>query len=55
MAVKAFGKAKDDQSVYVGTYRQVANYNDHAAYELEGPDSLYIYYFTSVVIYKDVS
>ena len=49
MVVKASGTAKDDQSLYLGNYRQIANYNGHAAYELEGQDQLYIYYYSSVV------
>ena len=49
MIVKASGTAKDDQSLYLGNYRQIANYNGHAAYELEGQDQLYIYYYSSVV------
>ena len=47
--VKAAGPAKDDQSIYLGVYRQIINYNNHAAYELEGSDQLYIYFFSSVV------
>ena len=47
--VKANGPAKEDQSIYMGTYREVANYNGHIAYEKEGSDQLYIYYFSSVV------
>ena len=49
MVVVASGGAKDDQSLYLGTYRQIANYNGHAAYELEGTDQLYIYFYSSVV------
>ena len=45
----ASGGAKEDQSLYLGTYRQIANYNGHAAYELEGADQLYIYFYSSVV------
>ena len=43
------GAAKEDQSLYLGTYRLIANYNGHAAYELEGGDQLYIYFYSSVV------
>ena len=43
------GAAKEDQSLYLGTYRIIANYNGHAAYELEGADQLYIYFYSSVV------
>ena len=49
MVVKATGPARDDQSIYLGTYRQIVNYNDHAAYALEGSEQLYIYFFSSVV------
>ena len=52
MVVRASGTAKDDQSLYLGNYRQIANYNGHAAYELEGQDQLYIYYYSSVVSKK---
>ena len=45
VVVKASGPAKDDQSIYLGVYRQIINYNEHAAYELEGSDQLYIYFF----------
>ena len=51
MVVKASGRAKEDQSIYLGTYRQIVNYNDHAAYALEGSEQLYIYFFSSVVSY----
>ena len=51
MVVRATGSAKDDQSLYLGNYRQIANYNGHAAYELDGSDQLYIYYYSSVVSY----
>ena len=49
VVVVASGGAKEDQSLYLGTYRQIANYNGHAAYELEGADQLYIYFYSSVV------
>ena len=49
VVVKASGNARDDQSIYLGTYRQIVNYNDHAAYALEGSEQLYIYFFSSVV------
>ena len=49
MVVRATGPASEDQSIYLGTYRQIVNYNDHAAYALEGSEQLYIYYFSSVV------
>ena len=49
VVVKANGPAKEDQSIYLGVYRQIVNYNGHAAYEKEGDDQLYIYYFSSVV------
>ena len=48
--VKATGGAKDDQSLYLGSYKKVSNpYNGRSAYEREGTDKLYIYFFTSEV------
>ena len=49
VVVVSSGAAKEDQSLYLGTYRIIANYNGHAAYELEGADQLYIYFYSSVV------
>ena len=49
VVVVSSGAAKEDQSLYLGTYRVIANYNGHAAYELEGADQLYIYFYSSVV------
>ena len=50
MLVKATGGAKDDQSLYLGSYKKVSNpYNGRSAYEREGTDKLYIYFFTSEV------
>ena len=48
--VKATGGAKGDQSLYLGSYKKVSNpYNGRSAYEREGTDKLYIYFFTSEV------
>ena len=37
------------QSLYLGTYRKISNYNNHFAYKLEGKEQLYIYYYSSPV------
>ena len=47
--VRASGAARRDQSLYLGTYKKVSNYNGHIAYELEGKDRLYIYFYSSPV------
>ena len=52
MVVKASGNAKQDQSLYLGTYIKISNYNGHHAYEREGKERLYIYFYSSLVIVK---
>ena len=53
--VKATGGAKDDQSLYLGSYKKVSSpYNGRGAYQREGTDKLYIYFFTSEVILRQV-
>ena len=47
--VKASGNAKQDQSLYLGTYIKISNYNGHHAYEREGKERLYIYFYSSLV------
>ena len=47
--VKASGNAKQDQSLYIGTYNKISNYNGHHAYEREGKERLYIYFYSSLV------
>ncbi len=47
--VRASGAAKRDQSLYLGTYRRISNYNGHYAYEYEGKEQLFIYYYSSPV------
>ena len=47
--VKASGNAKQDQSLYLGTYNKISNYNGHHAYEREGKERLYIYFYSSLV------
>ena len=47
--VKASGNAKQDQSLYIGTYTKISNYNGHHAYEREGKERLYIYFYSSLV------
>ncbi len=47
--MRASGPAKRDQSLYLGTYNKISNYNGHLAYELEGKEQLYIYYYSSPV------
>ena len=47
--MKAAGNAKRDQSLYLGTYNKISDYNGHAAYELEGRDQLYVYFYSSPV------
>jgi len=49
VVVKANGAAKRDQSLYLGTYRKVSDFNGHFAYKLEGREQLYIYYYSSPV------
>ena len=52
VVVKASGNAKQDQSLYLGTYIKISNYNGHHAYEREGKERLYIYFYSSLVIVK---
>ena len=47
--VRATGNAKRDQSLYLGTYSKISDYNGHSAYELDGKGQLYIYYYSSPV------
>ncbi|CAB4062518.1 unnamed protein product [Lepeophtheirus salmonis] len=46
--VKANGNAKLDQSLYLGAYNKISDsYNGRFAYEREGREQLYIYFFKS--------
>ena len=48
MLVGSTGQARVDQALYMGVYsRHTADYNDSPVYRLQGPETLYIYYFTS--------
>ena len=47
--VKASGNAKQVQSLFLGTYNKTSNYNGHHAYEREGKERLYIYFYSSLV------
>ena len=49
VVVKANGNAKQDQSLYLGTYEKISTYNGHHAYEREGKERLYIYFYSSLV------
>ena len=49
VVVKALGKARDDQSLYLGTYKQSGVQGGRYTFQREGEDKLYIYFFTSEV------
>ena len=54
MVVRANGNAKRDQSLYLGTYSKISDYNGHSAYELDGKGQLYIYFYSSPVSKADL-
>ena len=47
--VKATGKARDDQSLYLGTYRRLGSQLGRHTFIREGEDKLYVYFFSSQV------
>ena len=49
MVVRSSGQANKDQSVYMGTYKKVSVYNGRFAYEREGKDQLYLFFYESPV------